>query len=135
MQASSIARQALADVQAARLAPLFAALALGACAQLAATDGVFSVAGTLPANVSTCDLLLRTEDGAEVPSTRRKVGPEFHEDFSVASEGVYELVAECGNAASKIATIHFGTLVTSGDTVIANEIAHKTGATDVRKQP
>ena len=87
-------------------------------------DGAFSVVGTLPASAGSCELLLLSDGGTEVPYTRRRVRGQFHEDFSVApSAKVYQVGVLCGGTMSKIATIRYGTEVRAGQRVPLGEIA------------
>jgi hypothetical protein len=101
-----------------------AALALGGCMGFLPGDGAFGVTGSLPASAESCELLLLTEQGAEVPFTRRRIQRQFREDFTVAPNArVYQVGVQCGNTMTKIATVRYGTEVAGGQWVSLGEIA------------
>jgi hypothetical protein len=106
------------------LAAAIGALALVGCVGLPPADGMFSVSGSLPASLGPCDLLLFSEEGVEIPFSRRKVRGKFRENFAVAPQArMYQVGVQCGSAISKVATIRYGTLVAPGDAVVLGEIA------------
>jgi hypothetical protein len=65
-----------------------------------------------------------SEQGAEVPFTRRRIQRQFREDFVVApSARVYEVGLLCGDKMTKIATIRYGTEIAAGQWVSLGEVA------------
>lgn len=106
------------------LAAAIGALALGGCMGLPPAESMFSVSGSLPASFEACDLMLYSEEGIEIPFSRRKVRGEFREDFAVVPEArMYQVGVQCGGAISRVATIRYGTLVAPGDAIVLGEIA------------
>ena len=87
-------------------------------------DGAFSVHGSLPPSAGGCELLLLSDNGTEVPHTRRHVRGRFQEDFTVAPTArVYQVGVLCGGRMSKVATVRYGTEVRAGQRVSLGEIA------------
>ena len=82
------------------------ALALCGCCGMPLGDDVFTINGTVPPHAQSCDIFLRTEAGAEVPRTRRRVSGNFREDYPVTRcTGDYHVIVTCDGAERRLARL------------------------------
>jgi hypothetical protein len=85
------------------------ALALSGCCGIPIGDEVFTVSGSVPPHVDSCDIFLRTQAGEEVPFTRRKVSGQFREQFPVTScSATYQIVTVCEGMERNIVLVNDG---------------------------
>ena len=84
-------------------------LALSGCCGIPIGDEVFTVSASVPPNVDSCDIYLRTQAGDEVPFTRRKVSGQFRENFPVTlCSANYQIVTVCEGMERKLVLVHSG---------------------------
>jgi hypothetical protein len=101
---------------------LFAAV--GFLAGCIVGDGVFGVTGILSPTARSCEMLLLSEKGTEVPFTRKRVQGSFRLDFVVNPYArVYDVALDCDGRIQKVRTVRYGTEVEPGQWVSLGEIA------------
>lgn len=88
-----------------RASLLLAPIALCGCCGMPIGDDKFTVSGRAPADAKSCEVLLRSQTGEELQSTRRKISGRFEVDFPVVTCGAdYQVVVFCDGTERTILT-------------------------------
>jgi hypothetical protein len=88
-----------------RASSVLASLALCGCCGMPIGDDVFTVSGSTPMDAKSCEVLLRSQSGEELQSTRRKISGRFRVDFPVVTCGAdYQVVVFCDGTERTILT-------------------------------
>jgi hypothetical protein len=94
------------------------------CAYLVPGDGGFQIAGSLPAAVGICDLMLLHESGHETTLAQRKVSGRFKSSFVVAPyRADYRVDLLCAGHNRVLTTVRYGREVKPGELVDLGEIS------------